>query len=110
MKITATFEAVPPRKEPTPASTPRSGSAARNLALAHKLADLIERGLIADYTAAARLLNVSQPRLTHLLSLTLLAPQIQEGLLFGTAKLGDKHLRQLARIADWKSQLECSHE
>ena len=79
--------------------------AARNLALAHRLGQMIDSGLIADYTAAARLLNVSQPRLTHLMGLLLLAPQIQEGILFGTVKLGDKQLRQLARIAGWPEQL-----
>src|SRR5262245_20860095 len=72
--------------------------AARNLALAHRLAQMIESGLIADYTAAARLLGVSQPRLTHLMGLLLLAPQIQEAILFGTVKLGDKQLRRLSRI------------
>ena len=79
--------------------------AARNLALAHRLAQMIETGLIADYTAAAKLIGVSQPRLTHLMALTLLAPQIQEAILLGTVKLGDKQLRALARIPDWREQL-----
>ena len=79
--------------------------AARNLALAHRLASLIEQGLVADYTAAARLLGVSQPRLTHLMGLLLLAPQIQEAILAGTIAPGDKALRRLARVAEWKEQL-----
>jgi predicted XRE-type DNA-binding protein len=104
MKLTARFENVRQEKSaPTP--TPRSGSAARNLALAYKLADLIERGLVADQTAAAKLLGVSQPRLTHLLSLTMLAPTIQEAILAGTVVPGDKQLRRLARIADWTEQI-----
>ena len=105
MRITAKFETTAPRKEPTPVATSRSGSAARNLALAHKLADLIERGLIADYTQAAKLIGVSQPRLTYLMSLTLLCPQVQESLLFGTTRFGDKELRRLARIAEWREQI-----
>jgi predicted XRE-type DNA-binding protein len=104
MKITAKFENVR-RTEPAPTPAPRSGSAARNLALAHKLNDLIERGLVADQTAAAKLLGVSQPRLTHLLSLTMLAPTLQEAILAGTIAPGDKALRQLARIAEWREQI-----
>lgn len=79
--------------------------AARNLAMAHHLARLIDNGLIADYSAAARLLGVSQPRLTHLMSLALLAPQIQEGILAGKVAMPDKRLRKLARIASWAEQL-----
>ena len=104
MKITAKFENVR-RTEPAPTPAPRSGSAARNLALAHKLNDLIERGLVADQTAAAKLLGVSQPRLTHLLSLTMLGPQLQEAILSGAIAPGDKELRRLARIASWREQL-----
>lgn len=104
MRLTATF-APAPRAKATHSPSPRTGGAARNLALAHKLQDLIDRGLIADYTAAAKLLGVSQPRLTHLMSLTMLAPQIQEAILAGTIAPGDKQLRRLARIADWREQL-----
>lgn len=103
MKMTAKFETVR-RTEPAPTPAPRSGSA-RNLALAHKFNDLIERGLVADQTAAAKLLGVSQPRLTHLLSLTMLAPPIQDAILAGTIAPGDKQLRRLARIAEWREQL-----
>lgn len=104
MKLTATF-APAPREKATPPTTPRTGGAARSLALAYRISDLIERGLIADFTAAARLLGVSQPRLTHLMSMLLLAPQLQEAILFGTAKVGDKALRRLARLPAWSDQL-----
>lgn len=79
--------------------------AARNLALAHRLAQIIDKGLIADYTAAAKLLGVSQPRLTHLMALTLLAPQVQEAILAGTVALTDKQLRRLSRMPLWSDQL-----
>lgn len=103
MKITATF-APTPRDKATPPPTRRTGGAARSLALAYHISDLIERGLLADYTAAAKLLGVSQPRLTHLMSLTMLAPQLQEAILLGAAKIGDKQLRRLARIPSWSEQ------
>jgi hypothetical protein len=80
--------------------------AARNLALAHYLDRMIERGLVADFTAAARMLGVSQPRLTHLMGLLLLAPEIQAAVLLGEMEFGDKELRALTRIAAWSEQLE----
>lgn len=107
MKITARFENVrTPPKRPKADTDATASSAARNLALAHRIAALIDQGQIADYTAAARLLGVSQPRLTHLMSLTLLAPEIQAAILAGTIAPSDKHLRQLARVAEWPAQLE----
>ena len=66
---------------------------------------MIEQGLNADYSTAARLLGVSQPRLTHLMSLRLLAPTIQEAILTGTVAPPDKKLRRLARIAEWPEQV-----
>lgn len=78
MKLTAKFENSPATKsqpDPTPAKATGgmdASPAARNLALAYHLDGLIERGLLADYSAAAKVLGVSQPRLTHLMSLLLL--------------------------------------
>ena len=106
MKLRATFEnRVPPAEKPQPTKDTTASPAAKNLALAYRLAQLIDDGLVADYTALARALGVSQPRLTHLMGLLLLAPQVQEGILLGTLKLGDKQLRRLARIAEWKDQI-----
>lgn len=107
MKLRAKFENGLPTPAPKPKKLPSDSvpSAARNLALAHHLAQLIDQGLVADYTAAARMLGVSQPRLTHLMSLLLLAPQIQDAILAGTIKPQDKKLRELARIAEWREQL-----
>lgn len=108
MKISATFD---PRPAPKPAAPkPTASPAARNLALAYHLDRLIERGLVADFTAAARLLGVSQPRLTHLMGLLLLAPEIQEAVLLEELKFGDKELRALARVPEWDEQLRLVRE
>jgi hypothetical protein len=111
MKLTAKFQHSPATKS-TPETTPTKATggmdaspAARNLALAYHLDGLIERGLVVDYSAAAKLLGVSQPRLTHLMSLLLLAPTIQEAILAGTVTPGDKQLRKLARVAEWREQI-----
>lgn len=108
MKLTAKFEsnggpaaATTVSEKQTPGAP---SSAARNLALAHHIERLIERGLIADYTQAARMLGVSQPRLTHLMGLLLLAPAIQEAILLGEVMPKDKQLRQMARVAEWDVQ------
>jgi len=113
MRLRVKFEpkSSPPAKTATPQrplgiDDPSVSPAARNLALAYRIDELIEKGLIADYTAAARLLNVSQVRITHLMSMLLLAPTIQEAILAGTIAPGDKQLRQLARVADWREQID----
>jgi hypothetical protein len=106
MNIKARFDDEPKAKQPSHHSDAEPiSAAARNLALAYKLDDLIDRGLVADYSAAARLLGVSQPRLTHLMSLRLLAPTIQEAIVLGTLSPPDKKLRALARLGSWDAQL-----
>lgn len=108
MNIKATFTADDPvkKKTPPPAATDPAPTsfAAKNLALAYKIDGLIERGLVSDYSAAARLLQVSQPRLTHLMALRMLSPAIQEAILLGELTFGDKELRVLSRILDWEEQ------
>jgi hypothetical protein len=60
----------------------------------------------------ARLGHVSQPRMTQILNLTLLAPDIQEDLLFlprttkGKAAIYEKRLRPIAAETDWIKQRE----
>ena len=117
MKLCAKFEtrasttATPtPAPAPPPAipdDDPQLTPAARNLALAHYLQRMIERGLISDYTQAARMLAVSQPRITHLMGLLLLSPAIQEEILLGRIAPSDKELRRMARVADWAEQPRC---
>jgi hypothetical protein len=79
-----------------------SSSASADERLRHRL---IERGPVADFTAAAQMLGISQPRLTHVMSLMLLAPEIQAAILLGEMHFGDKELRALARVADWDEQM-----
>jgi hypothetical protein len=110
MKLHAKFEKVRETAQPIqvqekPARDDDIPPAAKNLALAHHLQRLIDRGLVSDFTAASRMLGVSQPRLTHLMGLLLLAPEIQAAILLGEMRFGDKALRVLARIADWGEQM-----
>lgn len=79
--------------------------AARNLALAHYIERLIDQRVLRDYSDAARALGVSQVRVSHLASLTLLAPAIQQAILLDGIEPTDKTLRAVARTSDWTEQL-----
>src|SRR6202049_490318 len=55
---------------------------ARLLALAHKLDGLLRQGTVANGAALARLGHVSRSRITQIMNLLYLAPDIQEFILF----------------------------
>jgi hypothetical protein len=71
---------------------------------------LVHSGVIANYAELARLGYVSRARVTQILNLRLLAPDLQEAVLFlpPTVRGHDAiHLRQLQRVAaelDWERQ------
>jgi hypothetical protein len=71
----------PPAPVPMPAATgaPRL---ARLMALALHLDGLVQTGAVSDYAALARLGHVSRARVTQILNLVNLAPDLQEELLF----------------------------
>lgn len=58
------------------------------MALAIHCDALIRNGDVADQSELARLLHVTQPRMTQIMNLLLLAPDIQEALLFLLANCG----------------------
>ena len=68
---------------PMPPAQPqgRVPRVAKLMALAIRCDQLVRSGAVPDATALARLAHVSQPRMTQILNLTLLAPDIQEALL-----------------------------
>ena len=51
-----------------------------------------------DYAETARLLGMSQPRLTHLMALLLLASSIQEPTLLGEIEPGNNLLRRVTQL------------
>src|SRR5687767_1615544 len=65
-------------KLPEPPHVPR---VARLMALAIKFQDMVDRGEVRDYADLARLGFVTRARLTQIMNLLLLAPDIQEQLL-----------------------------
>ena len=83
---------------------------ARLMALAIRLERLIAEGRVPNYTALARLAHVSRARITQITNLTLLAPDIQEAILFlppvhqGPDTIIERDLRPIAGEPDWTRQ------
>lgn len=95
-----------PKKTAAPAP-PRIPRITRLMALAIKFQDMIDRGEVKDYADLARLGFVTRARVTQIMNLLNLAPQIQEGLLCIEAPLPTEHtLRRLATRSDWTTQLQ----
>jgi hypothetical protein len=97
----------PPR---TPTERGRVPRVAKLLALAHRFEDLVRKGEVADYAELARLGCVSRARISQIMSLLSLAPDLQEQVLFlprterGRDPIQMRHLLPIAQVADWKSQ------
>jgi hypothetical protein len=78
------------------------------MALAIKFQDLVDRGEVRDYADIARLGYVTRARLTQIMNLTLLAPDLQEAVLdahFGGA-LTERDLRRVVKCVGWDEQRE----
>jgi hypothetical protein len=94
---------------PTPEPVRRPAKVARMLALAHRLEAAITAGEFADRADVARHLGFTRARVTQLLDLTLLAPDIQEAVLEmeavdGVEPVSERQLRAVVRLAGWGEQ------
>ena len=82
----------------------------RLMALAIHFDRLIREGKVTDQSELARLAHVTQPRMTQVMNLNRLAPDIQEELLFlprttrGRHRIHERMLRAIAAEADWATQ------
>jgi len=91
----------------TAAAVPRIS---RLMALAIRMQELVDTGEVADYAELARLAHVSRPRITQIMNLTLLAPDVQEAILFLPAKegghgpVGERAVRRISAVAGWRKQ------
>lgn len=75
---------------------------ARLMALAIRFDRLVREGAVEDYAALARLGHVTRARVTQIMNLRMLAPEIQEEILFLPPTLRGRdafHLGQLQPIA-----------
>lgn len=82
----------------------------RMMALAIWFDELIRDGEVKNLAELARLGQVSRTRVTHIMNLLLLAPDIQEELLFlpqiqrGKELVQEHKLRRIAAVPDWQKQ------
>jgi hypothetical protein len=82
---------------------------ARLMALAVKFQDMIDRGEVRDYADLARLGFVSRARITQIMNMLNLAPDIQEELLTSStpaaqADLPERCLRRVTAAVGWSQQ------
>jgi hypothetical protein len=106
-----------PRRKESPEEVVQSSSVnnrvprvARLMALAIRLDQLIHDGTVADQAELARLGHVTRARLTQIMNLLCLAPDLQEQILFlraierGRSSLTEKQLRPIAATPNWSKQ------
>ena len=83
---------------------------ARLMALAIRMQRIIHSGDVRDYAELARLGHVSRARVTQIMNLLNLAPDIQEEILFlppvehGRDPIKEWQLRPIAAVPDWRKQ------
>ena len=92
---------------PDPGVVPRIS---RLMALAIHMDDLVRRGEVADYAELARLAHVTRARLTQIMNLLHLAPDIQEAILDlpraegSRGAITERMVRPIAANPDWRRQ------
>jgi hypothetical protein len=80
------------------------------MALAIRFDGLMRQGMVKDQAELARLGHVSRARVTQIMNLLCLPPDIQEAVLFlprthrGRDRITERHLRKLAATPDWQTQ------
>ncbi len=96
---------------PAPPVAPgRLPRVSRMMALAIRFDGLIREGVVADQAVLARLGHVTRARVTQIMNLLQLAPEIQEELLFlprierGTEPIQEREMRSIASVPDWRKQ------
>ncbi|MBN2583225.1 MAG: hypothetical protein JXL80_09155 [Planctomycetes bacterium] len=96
----------PEKSEPAD-RTPR---VSKLMALAIRFDQLLRDGQVADQSELARLAHVTQPRMTQIMNLLHLAPDIQEEILHlppvveGRDPVTERDLRPVVRLMDWRKQ------
>ena len=98
-----------PAPEP-PKRMGRTPRVARLMALAIRFDQLLWEGRVADQSELARLARITQPRMTQIMNLLHLAPDIQEEILHlppvaeGRDPITERDLRPLTQVVDWRRQ------
>ncbi len=91
-----------PKKTAAPAP-PRVPRITRLMALAIKFQEMIDRGEVKDYADLARLGFVTRARVTQIMNLCRLAPDIQEEILAGSTAI-ERSIRRVSSLVRWDHQ------
>ncbi len=100
----------PPSDRGSGAEAGRVPRVSRLMALAMRLDELIRSGEVTGYAELARLGHVTPARLSQIVSLLSLAPNLQEEILFlprtlkGRDPIQLRHLLPITVIPDWRKQ------
>jgi hypothetical protein len=93
-----------------PASPGRVPRISRLMALAIRFEQMLRDGVVADQAELARLGHVTRARMTQIMNLLNLAPDIQDEILFlppiqeGRGMVWERRLRELTWQPDWRAQ------
>ncbi len=104
-----------PERAPEPEPVGRVPRVVRLLALAHKIDGMIRAGEIEDLATAARLCAVTRARMTQIMNLLLLAPEIQEAIVDlptitqGRDPVTERGLRGIVAEPVWTRQVGLWH-
>ena len=88
----------------------RTPRVSKLMALAIRFDQLLCDGTVADQSELARLAHITQPRMTQIMNLLHLAPDIQEEILHiplvaeGRDPVTERDLRPISRLMDWQTQ------
>jgi hypothetical protein len=99
-----------PKAKSNPAEAGQIPRLSRLMALAIRFGRLIQEGRVRDYAELARLGHVTRARLTQIMNLRLLAPDIQEEILFLPRVAGEReaiaerHVRPITAVPNWAKQ------
>lgn len=100
------------RAAPQPVPTGSVPRISRLMALAIRFDDLVRSGEMADFAEIAELGHVTRARVSQIVNLLNLAPDIQEAILFLPRVAGEREtvsereVRTIAAEADWGKQRE----
>ena len=106
VRHTGRAKAMEKAKGPAVPVPPRIPRVTRLMALAIKFQDMVDRGEVRDYADLARLGHVTRARMSQIMNLLLLAPDIQEALLHAKEEISitEHHIRLAVREVDWTAQ------
>ena len=99
----------PNAEPPRPRPTNRTPRISKLMALAIRFDEMLRNGEASDTIELARRGHVTQPRMSQIMALNQLAPDIQEVLLNlpatkGKPEIHEKRLRPIAAMLTWKEQ------